>query len=156
MTFDRSRLPDPSQFYESEGLKLTGPKSSKWRTTQCHFHGGSDSMRVNVANGAFKCMNCGEGGGDVVTYAIKRYELDFISAAKLLRAWIYDSNKVRAQQKPTTLSPRDALQVLNREATLTAVAAGNIANGTALTETDRARLKVCANRIIRIAEEFKS
>jgi hypothetical protein len=112
-------------------------------------------MRVNIANGAFKCMNCGEGGGDVLTYAIEKYDLDFVSAAKLLGAWIYDG-RPQAQQKPTTLAPRAALQVLNREATLAAVAAGNIANGIVLTETDRARLKVCANRIIRIAEEFKS
>lgn len=32
MTFDRSRPPDPSHFFESEDLRLACPKSSKWRT----------------------------------------------------------------------------------------------------------------------------
>jgi len=46
------------------------------------------------------------------------------------------------------------LEVLNREATLAAIAAGNLANGVALTDDDRTRLFVCANRIMRIAEEY--
>ena len=64
MGFDRRNLPDAVGYYESEGLKLTG--RGKWRTTECKFHGGSNSMRVNVATGAFRCMNCGARGGDVL------------------------------------------------------------------------------------------
>ena len=44
MTFDRRNLPDAVSYYESEGLKLTS--RGKWRTTECKFHGGSDSMRI--------------------------------------------------------------------------------------------------------------
>ena len=68
MSYDRTRLPDPVGYYESQGLTLKGSRSAKWRTTRCEFHGGSDSMRVNVTNGAFKCMACNVGGGDVLAY----------------------------------------------------------------------------------------
>ena len=51
MGFDRRNLPDAVGYYESEGLKLTG--RGKWRTTECKFHGGSDSMRINTDSGAF-------------------------------------------------------------------------------------------------------
>ena len=40
------------------------------------------------------------------------------------------------------------------ESTPAAVAAGNVANGVALTDTDRARLMVAANRINRLVEAF--
>ncbi len=51
MSFDRERMPDPVSYFEGEGLKLSGP--GKWKTTGCTFHGGSDSMRINVASGAW-------------------------------------------------------------------------------------------------------
>ena len=56
--FDRSQLPDPANYFKSEGLRLKGARHANWKTTECRFHGGSDSMRVNVATGAFRCMNC--------------------------------------------------------------------------------------------------
>ena len=84
--FERDRLPDPVSYYEAVGLKLTGPRSSKWRTTECKFHGGSDSMRVNVATGAFRCMNCGARGGDVLAYHMAESGLEFVDAAKALLA----------------------------------------------------------------------
>jgi hypothetical protein len=52
MTFIRDNLPDAASYFEGQGLTLTGPRSAKWRTTRCEFHGGSDSMRVNIASGA--------------------------------------------------------------------------------------------------------
>lgn len=155
MTFDRSRLPDPRQYFESEGLKLSGPNSSKWRTTQCHFHNGSDSMRVNISNGAFKCMNCQVGGGDVLSYHMQLHGDDFVLAAKKLGAWIDDGHYPRAQ-KPTTLSATRALEVLAFEATIVAIAAGNVAQGVHLTEGDLSRIYKCAGRISRISQEYLS
>jgi len=153
MTFDRSRLPDPSQFYESEGLKLAGPNSSKWRTTQCHFHGGSDSMRVNIANGAFKCMNCQIGGGDVLSYYIQFHGDDFVQSAKKIGAWV-DDGKYPIDRRPKTLSAARAIEVLAFEASLVAIAAGNVAQGVRLTDEDRSRLYKSANRINRISQEY--
>ena len=40
------------------------------------------------------------------------------------------------------------------EVNLIAIAAGNIANGVALSETDRARLMQSAGRVLRIAEVY--
>lgn len=155
MTFERDRLPDPVSYYEAQGLKLTGPRSSKWRTTECKFHGGRDSMRVNVATGAFRCMNCGARGGDVLAYHIAESGLEFVESAKALGAWVEDGKPTRPQ-KPTALPPRAALEVLGFEATLVAVAAGNLAKGLVLTDTDRNRLMICAGRINRIVGDFAS
>ena len=153
--FERDRLPDPVSYYEAVGLKLTGPRSSKWRTTECKFHGGSDSMRVNVATGAFRCMNCGARGGDVLAYHMAESGLEFVEAAKALGAWVADG-KTHKPQKPTALSPRAALEVLDFEATLVAVAAGNLAKGLILSDADRKRLLICAGRINRVVEDFAS
>lgn len=153
MTFDRDLLPDPTSYFENQGLKLTGPRSAKWKTTECRFHDGSDSMRINTATGAWVCMACAVRGGDVLAYEIQATGADFVDAAKALGAWS-DDGKPHAPQKPTPLSPRAALSVLAFEATLTAVAAGNIAHGVTLSDADRARLMTAAGRINRIVEAF--
>lgn len=155
MTFERDRLPDPTSYYEAEGLKLTGPRSAKWKTSSCAFHGGKDSMRVNTATGAFKCMNCGIGGGDVLAYHCQAHGLEFVDAAKALGAWVEDG-KSKQPQKATALPPRAALEVLGFESTVVAVAAGNLAHGVTLTDADRARLMTCASRINRIVEDYAS
>jgi len=153
MSFDRTQLPDPTTYFENQGLTLKGPRSAKWKTTTCNFHGGSDSMRVNVVTGAWVCMNCGEKGGDVLTYEIKDGGKEFVDAAKALGCWI-DDGRPLVVAKPTPLSPRLALSVMAFESTLAAVAAGNLAHGVVLTDADRARLMVAANRINRLVEAF--
>ena len=153
MSFDRALLPEPTTFYENQGLKLTGPRSAKWKTTACIFHGGSDSMRVNTASGAFVCMACGAKGGDVLAYEMQSTGADFVEAAKSIGAWI-DDGKPQTQQKPTPLAPRAALSVLQFEATLTAIAAGNLARGVVLTDVDLQRLLVAAGRIAKLVEAY--
>lgn len=153
MPFDRALLPDPVMYFENQGLTLKGPGSAKWKTTTCNFHGGSDSMRVNVATGAWVCMSCGEKGGDVLAYEIKDGGREFVDAAKALGCWV-DDGRPPVFTKPTPLSPRLALSVMAFESTLAAVAAGNVANGVTLTDADRARLMVAANRINRLVEAF--
>jgi hypothetical protein len=154
MPFDRSLLPDPVTYFENQGLMLKGPRFAKWKTTACSFHGGSDSMRVNVGTGAWVCMNCGEKGGDVLAFEMKDNECEFVDAAKALGCWVEDG-RPNLQTKPTPLSPRQALSVMRFESTLTAVAASNLANGVSLTDADRARLMVAANRINRLLETFR-
>ena len=153
MPFDRTLLPDPVTYFENQGLTLKGPRSAKWKTTTCNFHGGSDSMRVHVSTGAWVCMTCGEKGGDVLAYEIKDRGREFVDAAKALGCWV-DDGRPPVATKPTPLSPRLALSVMAFESTLAAVAAGNVANGVALTDADRARLMVAANRINRLVEAF--
>ena len=153
MSFNRNALPSPVDYFEMQGMRLKGPHSAAWKTTNCNFHGGSDSMRVNVATGAWVCMSCGEKGGDVLAYEIAASGRDFVDAAKALGCWV-DDGRPPVQTKPTPLSPRLALSVMAFESTLTAVAAGNVANGVTLTDADRARLMVAANRINRLVEAF--
>jgi len=153
MSFDRSKLPETVGYFESMGFDLKGSTNAKWKTTSCPFHGGSDSLRINIASGGWVCMACDEKGGDVLAFHMRLQGLAFVDAAKALGAWVADGN-AQFIQTPKPLSSRDALSVLKFESTLVAVAAGNIAHGKSLTETDRSRLLVCANRINRIVESF--
>lgn len=151
MSFDRERLPETVSYFESLGLRLKGP--GKWKTTACNFHGGSDSMRVNVASGNWVCMSCGESGGDLLAYHMKAHHMEFVEAAKALGCWVEDG-KPQRPQKPTPLPPRAALQVIGFEATLAAVAAANVAHGKPLSEPDRFRLLTAAARINRLVEAY--
>lgn len=152
MGFDRRNLPDAVGYYESEGLKLTG--RGKWRTTECKFHGGSDSMRINTDSGAFVCMaGCGARGGDVLSYHMAYHGLEFVEAAKALGAWI-DDGRPATQHKPSPLSPRQALEVLAVEANLVAIAAANVAHGVVLSQVDLSRVLTASGRITRLVEVF--
>lgn len=112
-------------------------------------------MRVNAATGAFRCMNCGARGGDVLAYHMAVSGLEFIEAAKVLGAWV-ENGRPQRQLRPPALSPRAALEVLGFEATVVAVAAENLAYSRNLTDADRSRLLTCASRIGRIVEDFAS
>ena len=152
MGFDRRNLPDAVGYYESEGLKLTG--RGKWRTTECKFHGGSDSMRINTDSGAFACMaGCGARGGDVLAYHMAQHGLEFVEAAKALGAWI-DDGRPATQHKPTPLSPFLSLLVFVVEANLVAIAAANVAHGVVLSQVDLSRVLTSSGRITRLVEVF--
>lgn len=155
MTFLRNNLPDPATYFESQGLTLEG--GGKWRTTRCEFHGGRDSMRVNLENGAWVCMaGCGAKGGDVLAYQMQINDQPFILAAKVLGAWQDDPfDESQPRNKPLPFSARDALSILSREATLVAVAVGNAANGVDLTGEDLSCVCQAVGRIRLIAETFE-
>lgn len=153
MGFDRNLLPDTYSYFSGQGLNLMGAHSAKWKTTACQFHGGSDSMRINTQSGGWCCMSCGESGGDVLAYHLKLHSLEFVDAARQLGAWI-DDGKPQRLQKTTPLSPRAALEVIGFECTVVAVAAGNVAHGVSLTDTDKARVLAAAGRINRLVEAF--
>ena len=149
--FIRDRLPEPEAFFESEGIRLTGP--GKWKTGRCDFHGGSDSLRVNTESGGWCCMSCGEKGGDVLGYRMKLTGKEFIEAAKALGAWEEAATPSLRRHKPLPFPARSALEVLRFDALHVAVAACNLAQGVTLTEEDRAALVAAAGRVQRIAEE---
>ncbi len=151
MSFDRTRLPDPVDYYEGEGLKLT--KRGKWRTAPCVFHGSKDSLRINTSTGAFVCMaGCGAKGGDVLAYRMAAHGEDFVTAAKALSAWVDDDKP--APTKPMPISPRDAITLLAAESNFIAIAAANVAHGVALSQIDLDRLLTAASRVLRIGELF--
>ena len=151
MTFDRNRLPDPQTYYESQGLKLVG--RGPWRTTECQFHGGSDSMSINVRHGGFHCWNCVAKGGDVLAYHMALHFMDFVTAAKDLGTWVDDGRPVIAY-KPTPLPARAALEVLGTEANIVAIAAGNLGNGYTLTPDDLQRVIKAGQRITTLVEAY--
>ena len=153
MGFDRNLLPDAPTYFKNQGLQLKGPPGAKWKTTSCNFHGGSDSMRVQPATGAWVCMSCGEKGGDVLAYQMAATGADFIDAAKALGAWV-DDGRPPERHKARRLSPRQALAVVRFESNLVAIAACNVANGTVLSAADLARLRVSARRITQIEENY--
>lgn len=95
MSFDKSRLPDPQGYFEGLGLVLS--RRGKWRSTSCEFHGGSDSMRVNLQSGSWVCMaGCGARGGDILAYEQAHSGTSFVDSAKALGAWVEDSTASRA------------------------------------------------------------
>lgn len=149
--FMRELLPDALTYFADQGLPFTA--KGKWRTTRCDFHGGSDSMRINTVTGAWVCMSCGAKGGDVLSYQMQAHGMEFVTAARALGAW-QENDKVARIQKPTPLPARAALEVIQQEAMLAAVAAANVAHGVALSELDRTRLLQAAGRINRILEVF--
>jgi phage/plasmid primase-like uncharacterized protein len=150
--FDRDRLPDPISFFESEGLNPKGP--GPWKTTACQFHGGSDSMRVNADSGAWRCMNCGESGGDVLAYVMKLRGLEFMEAAESLGATVDDGKPSRPKPK-TTLTPSAALALIQSETWLIACTALSTA-GALPDPADRARLieaaRVIQNIMLEVTE----
>jgi hypothetical protein len=111
-------------------------------------------MRINTSTGAWVCMSCGVKGGDVLSFHMLAHDLEFVSAAKAIGAWA-DDGKPEPRRRPSPLPPRAALEVLRFEATLAAVAAGNIAHGFTLTDADRLRLLTAAHRINRLAEAYQ-
>ncbi len=152
MSFDRNALPDTEGYYESQGLQFQ-QRRGKWRTTACVFHGGSDSMRVNLQTGAFVCMaGCGAHGGDVLAYHMALHGLNFTAAAKDLGAWVEDGKPAPA--RPNPFPARDALAVLSAESNLVAVTAANVAHGVALSQMDLSRLLQAADRIQKVTEVF--
>ena len=84
--FNRSNLQSPSTYFKEQGLKLTG--GGEWKNALCPFHDDHrPSLRVRLDSGGFKCMACGVHDGDVLSFHMQRYGLEFIAAAKQLGAW---------------------------------------------------------------------
>ena len=151
--FHKDRLPDAASYFDSVGLKLTG--RGRWRTTRCEFHDGSDSMRVNVESGAWRCMNCGVHGGDILAYDMQRHGIDFVTAARALGAWVDDGKPHERRDRPRSFSAGDALSVLEPELNVCAVVISDARQGITPTPDDWGRFLQAAGRIQAIAGEAK-
>ena len=151
--YRRELLPDPVSYYESQGLILLGSNRSPWKTTECRFHGGSDSMRIKVSTGAFVCMACGARGGDVLAYEMAVHGVGFVQAAKQMGAWTGGQTQMR-HIRPAALTARDALSVLADEVTLIALEGTRIARGVVPTAVDLERMQQAAGRINHVREIF--
>lgn len=152
MGFERDRLPDAVSYFENEGLTLRGP--GKWKTTRCNFHGGSDSMRVNTASGAWVCMACGVKGCDVLSYEMQATGTEFVQAAQELGAWV-DDGRPPPTTKPAALPPRAALAALAHETSLLFIEAARMTRGYVPTPDDIARMGQAAGTIQLIAQDYQ-
>jgi hypothetical protein len=127
--FDRERLPDPLTYYTEQAGLVFKERRGRWRTTRCEFHGGSDSMRVNVESGAFCCMSCGASGGDVLAYHMRLHRMGFVEAARALGAWRSDprGQLTRIDRRPASLSAADALALIRTDVESLAIEAARAA-----------------------------
>ena len=149
-----SSLPDTIGFFDLEGVQLNGP--GRWKTGPCHFHDGSDSLRVNVDSGGWVCMACGTKGGDVLAYTMQRHGLGFVEAARALGAYIDDDKPHRGLTKKATLSARDAMQVVALELHVPVVVISDIRSGVIPCDADWQRFLTSAGRVIALAQEYRS
>ena len=153
MTFIRERIPDAQSYFANMGLVLTG--KGKWRTTECQFHNGSDSLRVNVETGGWICMSCAAKGGDAVAHHMQLHGLDFAATCALLGCWQNDGKPYRPQ-KPKSLQPRDALESLRLETMLILITTGDYTAGRAVSTSERNRLVTAVGRIQQISLEYQA
>lgn len=159
MSFDRSLLPEPVDFYESQGMSLIG--KGQWQKTLCPFHDDKNpSLSINTHNGAFYCFSCGAKGGDMVSFLMQRDQLDFITTVKTLGAWRENAqgniknSQHSEHKKPAPLSARDALAVLRQESLICALVACDVVAGKIISQADKDRALKAAGRIQTIQEIF--
>lgn len=66
---ERAKRIDPATFLQSRGL-LTKRTPGAWASIKCPVHKNGNeahqSMRVNLRDGHYRCMVCGERGGDLI------------------------------------------------------------------------------------------
>lgn len=149
--FIREHLPDPLDYYtHSAGLVLTG--KGKQRQTRCEFHGGSDSMGINIETGAFLCRaGCGAHGGDVLAYHRAAHGLGFVEAAKALGAYREDGREYRGSTTPAPIPARDLLRTVGHELMVCAMLLSDFLNG-AVSEEDAKRFRLAVARVLYVAE----
>jgi hypothetical protein len=146
--FNRDELPDPQAYFESRGFVLVGRGS--WRTTRCDFHGGSDSMRINLRSGGWCCMSCGVKGGDVLAFHMSATGLDFVEAARDLGAWT-GSDAAPRPRAPAGLSARDALELAAFELRVAMIVLSDARRGLLPPDSDWQRFLEAVGRVERLA-----
>lgn len=82
----------PIDFYRLEQNTAFQSHSGKvWKIAGlCPFHADKreGSFYINTETGAYKCHSCGVGGGDVIDFTMRKYELSFSDALQaIVREW---------------------------------------------------------------------
>jgi DNA primase len=84
--FIKQNLPDPTKYYQDQGVNLIGV--NEWKSALCPFHDDKrPSLRINTKSGGYICMSCHEKGGDVIAFHRKRFDLNFKEACIALGSW---------------------------------------------------------------------
>lgn len=147
--FNRDAMPSPRSYFEGRGFDLVG--RGPWVTTRCDFHGGSDSMRVNLRSGGWCCMACGTSGGDVLAFHMQVTGMDFVRAARDLGAWS-GHDKPAPYRAAAGLSARDALALAAFEMRVAHVVMSDARQGVLVAEPDWQRFLLAVTRVERLAE----
>jgi hypothetical protein len=148
--FLRESLPNPQVYYEGQGLTLIG--KGPWRTTRCDYHGGSDSLRINIESGAFVCMaGCGARGGDVLAFHRAAHGLGFVEAAQALGAWEDVGGPISGNPRPAHIPARELLQLASDELTVCMLVLHDALNG-GIAQPDLERFIAAAGRVKYVAE----
>ena len=150
--FSKDRLPDAQSYFESEDVPLVGP--GRWKTGPCHFHGGSDSLRVNTQSGGWCCMACDVKGGDVLAYHMQMHGMEFVEAARALGAYVDDGKHYSRKTTPAALSARDAIQLAAHEMRILFVVVADVRAGVIPADADWQRFIEGARRVEVLAQEF--
>lgn len=144
-------LPDSNHYYESLGHIFRS--KGEWMTTNCEFHGGSDSMRIHKT-GAFRCMSCGVHGGGVISYHMQRFKVDFLQACRDLGISVANSTR-RLPDKPKPIPPTRAIELMSMEALIVWMLLAKIKAGKKLEDHEIESLKTSCKEIMNIAEIYE-
>lgn len=76
----------PQDFYQHEFPDNIFKKHGWNDGGLCPFHDDNQtgSFRINTQSGGFTCFSCGAKGGDIVSYTMQIYGLDFVDALQKL------------------------------------------------------------------------
>lgn len=70
-----------ANFYTEETGFTVPDAHDKWFSTLCPFHEDNrPSLRVHIPGGGFRCMACGERGGDIINFVQIKHGLTFTDA----------------------------------------------------------------------------
>ncbi|MCS6810073.1 MAG: hypothetical protein NZ694_02240 [Tepidimonas sp.] len=151
--FDRERLPDALTYCAEHGIEGPRERRGQWRTFKCPRHGGW-SLRINVEASSWCCMaGCGS-GGDVLSLHRWLTDDDFVTAARVLGAWVDDPTAppVRRDRRPAGLSAADALTLLRSDALLIAQEAARACRIGVIETAVKDALLAAAARILRVCD----
>lgn len=135
-----------------EPFKLKRSGQGRWRAC-CPAHGGSNPSALSVAVGTdgrvlLKCF-----GGCDTDSVVRALGLDI---ADLFPRNTFETGGAGAIRRRNLLGASQALQLLDDESMLVAIAAANLSNGIELSQADRDRLMRAAGRIAYLRQEVTS
>ena len=152
MSFDKTRLPDPIDYFQGRGQKIFSKTSKKFRTT-CAIHGStSGTISVERDTGLWHCFSC-MAGGDIVNHEMLATGADFVTAAKALGAWV-DTGELHKPVARKPISKCEAEELLTFERTVAAIVKADKRRGAA-SEADIARAELAHQRIQKIQGAFQ-